>query len=88
MKRTISASRVSKFLASGALMLSAHCIAAQSPYFSLQILGEGLVFGINDAGEAVGVTGGGSSVCPTSAGCIVIWRDGAATALGAVTSGL
>jgi len=42
------------------------------------------VYGINNAGQAVGSVGAGSSVCPTVAGCAVIWSDDTPSALGAV----
>ncbi len=84
MKRATSAGRWSKVL-TVAPLLAGVCLA-QSPTFSLQVLstssGEqgGFVYGINNVGQAVGVAGG--SVCPS--GCAVVWRDGAATVLGAV----
>ncbi len=85
MKRATSRGWFSRLLAVGAPLLTGVCLAG-SPTFSLQVLsttsGEqgGYVYGINNTGEAVGVAGG--SVCPN--GCAVVWRDGAATVLGAV----
>jgi uncharacterized membrane protein len=87
MKRAAAGRRLPKLLAVAALMGSAVCIA-QSPTFSVQVLhdfsgGAGSsVNGINNAGDAVGGAGGGSSVCPNY--CAVIWHDGSPTALGAV----
>ena len=64
------------------------CFGAQHPTFTVQVLGNlpgGAVigvWGINNAGEAVGQAGGGSSVCTN--GCAVVWQDGTPTALGSV----
>jgi probable HAF family extracellular repeat protein len=86
MKRARSG-RLSAFLAVAAPLFSA-VSAAQTPTFSVQVLpnlagGTGTsVSAINNAGEAVGSAGGGSSICPR--GCPVVWIDGTPTALGSV----
>jgi hypothetical protein len=73
-------------LAIGATFLSGVCLA-QSPTFSLQELssagGAGsTVYGINNAGEAVGYIGAGSSICSTL--CAVTWLGATPAALAAV----
>jgi|GEM_PF-4569845 len=89
MKKTILARKFLFVLAIGAPLVVGTCLAAQ-PEFSVQVLGNlsggrvTNVNGINNAGEAVGGAGGGSSVCPTQ--CAVIWHDGTPAVLGAVTS--
>jgi probable HAF family extracellular repeat protein len=90
MKRTTSAKRRSRLFAFGATLLSGACFA-QSPTFSVQVLhnissqpsgGESpVVYGINNAGEAVGVVGS-SSVCDW--GCPAIWHDGIPAVLASV----
>jgi probable HAF family extracellular repeat protein len=70
-----------------ATLVSGACFA-QSPTFSVQVLHNissqesldqsPLVYGINNAGEAVGVVGG-ASVCER--GCPAIWHDGIPTPL-------
>jgi probable HAF family extracellular repeat protein len=88
-KRAIPVERKSRFLAASALLLTGGCLAAQNPTFSVQLLGNipgGAVMGvqgINNAGEAVGGAGGGTSDC--TIGCAVIWRDGTPTELGTVS---
>ena len=87
MNRTISAKQWSGLLALATPLLSAACLA-QSPIFSLQVLGNisggtgAGAYAINNLGEAVGSAGGGTSVCPT--GCAVIWTDTTPTILGSV----
>jgi probable HAF family extracellular repeat protein len=86
MKREISGQRLLMFLAVVMPLMSA-VSAAQSPTFSVQALPNpggtrSSVAAINNAGEAVGSVGGGSSVCP--AGCLVVWIDGTPTPLGSV----
>jgi probable HAF family extracellular repeat protein len=76
--------RLSKFVAVVAPLLSA-VSAAQAPTFSVRVLTNpggtvSSVLGINNAGEAVGAVGGGSTVCP--AGCLAVWIDGSPTPLG------
>ena len=76
----------SAFLAILAPLLSAVCFG-QSPTFALQQLssagGAGsTVYGINNAGEAVGYIGSGSSICSTA--CAVIWVGGTPSALATV----
>jgi uncharacterized membrane protein len=83
MKQPTTAGHCSKLIGIGATLWSAICLPAQSPTFSLKVLGEGYVYGINDVGEAVGSLNGGSSSCPN--GCAVIWQNGTPTLLGAVT---
>jgi probable HAF family extracellular repeat protein len=88
MRLTTLDDRWPKLLAFSASFLSAVCFGAQHPTFTVQVLGNlpgGAVigvWGINNAGEAVGQAGGGSSVCTN--GCAVVWRDGTPTALGSV----
>jgi len=83
MKRSTSAKR-RMLLALGAPLLSAVGLA-QTPTFSVQLLGNisggavAFVAGINEAGEAVGSAGEGTSVCPSN--CAVIWHDGTPTPL-------
>jgi probable HAF family extracellular repeat protein len=84
MKRAISA-HWWKLLAFGAPSLSTVCLAAQTPTFTVQLLGNlpgatvAGVSAINNAGEAVGSAGSGTSACPY--GCAVIWHDNTATLL-------
>lgn len=58
---------------------------AQTPTFTVQVLGDisggaaVYVSGVNDANEAVGAAGEGTSVCPH--GCAVIWHGGTPTLL-------
>jgi uncharacterized membrane protein len=86
MRRATSTVGGPSFLAIVAPLLSGVCLA-QSPTFALQELssagGAGsTVYGINNAGEAVGYIGIGSSICSTL--CAVTWQDGTPTALAAV----
>ena len=86
MNRATSAGRWSWLLAVAAAPMLTGAATAQSPAFSLRVLsaasGEnwGMVYGINNVGQAVGVASG--SVCPN--GCPVVWLGGTATVLGAV----
>jgi probable HAF family extracellular repeat protein len=91
MKPAISPGRWSNFLALGASLLSAICMAAQSPTFTVHVLGNisggisAYVTGINNAGDAVGeVTG--TTVC--AGHCAVVWQAGAPTLLGAVAGAM
>jgi chitinase len=87
MKREISGRWLSIFLAVVMPLLSAICSAAQTPMFSVHVLGDisggtaAGVTGINNAGDAVGEVAG-SAVCLGA--CAVIWREGAPTLLGTV----
>lgn len=71
----------------GAPFLSAICLA-QSPTFSVQVLGDlsgggaAIAHGINTAGEVAGNTDGSLPGCTN--GCAVIWRKGTPTPLGRV----
>jgi uncharacterized membrane protein len=84
MKR-MSHGLLSKLLAFAAPLLSTAGLAAQTATFSVQPLGTipggyfAAVSGINEAGEAVGASGEGTSVCPYH--CAVIWNDGTPTVL-------
>jgi probable HAF family extracellular repeat protein len=89
MKRSTSAKRWT-LLTFGAPLLSAVGLAAQTPTFTVQLLGKlssdesAYVYGINDAGEAVGqvgvlLNGNPSPACPYE--CAVIWHDGTPTKL-------
>jgi uncharacterized membrane protein len=84
MTESTSAER-SRLLALGALLLSAVGLAAQTPTFTVQPLGNiqggvaAYVYGVNDADEAVGTVGLGTSVCPDY--CAVIWQEGTPTVL-------
>lgn len=93
MNRNASVRRNSNILTFVAMSLSTVSLAAQSPTFSLQVLnnlsgveGAGAVSGINNAGEAVGGTGGAPG-CGVS-GCAVIWRNATPTRLGVVAGEL
>ena len=74
-----------RVLALGAPLLSAVGLAAQIPTFTVQPLGNipggvaTYVYGVNDADEAVGASGEGTSACPYE--CAVIWHDGTPTVL-------
>jgi uncharacterized membrane protein len=74
-----------RLLALGMSFLSAVSFAAQTPTFSVQVLGDisggaaAYVYGVNDADEAVGLVGLGTSVCPDY--CAAIWHDGTPTVL-------
>jgi uncharacterized membrane protein len=76
--RTLSAGQWTSLLAVAALGSSSLCLAAKPPTFSVQILGNisnaeyAYVYGINNAGDAVGEVGGSASTCPNS--CAVIWH--------------
>ena len=69
----------------GSPLLSAVGLAAQTPTFTVQVLGNipggvaAYVSGVNDADEAVGGAGEGTSACPDE--CAVIWHDGTPTLL-------
>jgi uncharacterized membrane protein len=84
MKRSTSAERWA-LLGFWALLLSAVGSTAQTPTFSVQVLrntsGGVVVYvsGINNAGEAVGSAGEGTSACPYD--CAIIWHDGRPTVL-------
>lgn len=84
MKRSTSANRRA-LLAFGTPLLSAVSLAAQTPTFSVQLLGNipggvrAYVSGINEIGDAVGSAGLGTSTCPYE--CAVIWHDGTPTLL-------
>jgi uncharacterized membrane protein len=84
MKRSTSARRWT-LLALGVPLLSAVSLAAQNPMFTVQPLGNipggvaAYVSGVNDADEAVGGVGEGTSACPYE--CAVIWHDGTPTLL-------
>jgi probable HAF family extracellular repeat protein len=66
-------------------LLSAVGLAAQTPTFTVQVLGDipggaaAYVYSVNDADEAVGLVGLGTSVCPDY--CAAIWHDGTPTLL-------
>ncbi len=85
MKGSILTARWTLLVAFGALQVTAVGMAAQTPTFTVEVLGNipgGVgtsVAGINDAGEVVGGAGGGTSACPNY--CAVIWVDGTATVL-------
>jgi uncharacterized membrane protein len=87
MKQATLGRRLSIFFAVGASMLTA-IAAAQTPTFAIKALanipGGTLisVWGINSAGEAVGMVGGGTSICPM--GCPAVWSNGVPTPLGPV----
>jgi probable HAF family extracellular repeat protein len=87
MKR-LSRSLLFKLLTVASPFLPAVCIAVQSSTFSVKALPNiaggtrTSVLGINNAGDAVGVVGGGSSACP--AGCLAVWISGTPTILGSV----
>jgi hypothetical protein len=87
MKQVTSVGQWFKLLAIAAPLSPAICFA-QSPTFSVQVLDNisgGTVIavkGINNAGEAVGGAGGGTSICSNE--CAVIWQGGTPTVLGVV----
>jgi probable HAF family extracellular repeat protein len=74
-----------RLLALGVPFFSAVSFAAQTPTFTVQPLGNipggvaAYVYGVNDADEAVGLVGLGTSVCPDY--CAAIWHDGTPTVL-------
>ena len=84
MKKLTSAERW-RILAFGAPLWATVGLAAQTPTFSVQLLGTvpggvtAYVSGINQTGEAVGYAGEGTSSCPNN--CAVIWQDGTPTVL-------
>jgi uncharacterized membrane protein len=84
MKRSNSAARW-RLSAFWAPLLSAVSLAAQPATFSVQPLetipggSVAIVNDVNEAGEAVGSAGEGTSACPEN--CAVIWNDGAPTLL-------
>jgi uncharacterized membrane protein len=86
MKRSTSPAQW-RLLVLGAPFLSAICLA-QSPTFSVQVLGDlsgggaAIAHGINTAGEVAGNTDGSLPGCTN--GCAVIWRKGTPTPLGRV----
>ncbi len=87
MKRTMSHEQLSRVFAVCTVLLAPACWAAQ-PMFSVQILRKipgataSAVYGINNAGQAVGTISGSSSVCPNA--CVVIWNGISPTLLGTV----
>jgi len=86
MKRSTSGARWT-ILLFGAAFLSAICLA-QSPTFSVQVLGDlsgggaAIAHGINTAGEVAGNTDGSLPGCTD--GCAVIWSNATPTPLGRV----
>jgi probable HAF family extracellular repeat protein len=74
-----------RLLALGTPLLSAVGLAAQTPTFTVQVLDNipggvaAYVSGVNDADEAVGGAGEGTSACPYE--CAVVWHDGTPTLL-------
>jgi probable HAF family extracellular repeat protein len=84
MKHTTPSRWLAILLSVNAALLST-AIFAQTPMFTVQVLGNvpggagGTVYGINNAGEAVGIAEGSSSA--------VIWRDLKPTLLGQVAVG-